>query len=434
MRKYVLCWAAYASLDAEGDFVECGAYRGFGVDVVLRYLGKDFIGDRRFFAYDRYDNPSGSPFDGEDLGEDQPDTLAAITDRFHGSSRVVVVKGLLPDAMDTTCPDRIAYAHIDIANALATSLVLDRVLARASPGAVVVLNDYGWLAGYRTVKAAVDEVAAAWGLPVVELPTGQGIIVKTAGGRVASLPPVSLLSAEESLTPALFVPDACSGAPDAVAMFKRLLKPFEVNRVGNSAIAVENMLIFCRHGGFRSDPRLAAAVAAAEPNLRETATLWALHILCWAARASRAVGGCLVVCGGTDFEAAVILHDAAQSDSGTSFHVYAGIGGSHGPEREKTRRAGARVIDGHPADDVDAPADVAFLYLATRDADVDLSCLEVFFDRLAIGGILVIAGFNMKSTYPEKHRLLEFIAGRGQMILELPTGQGLMIRTPRTAP
>jgi hypothetical protein len=45
------------------------------------------------------------------------------------------------------------------------------------PGAVLVLDDYGWL-GYRQQKLAEDPWFAQRGYRVLELPTGQGLIIK----------------------------------------------------------------------------------------------------------------------------------------------------------------------------------------------------------------------------------------------------------------
>jgi hypothetical protein len=45
------------------------------------------------------------------------------------------------------------------------------------PGAVVILDDYGWEAHYEQ-KLAFDRFAARKGVMVLTLPTGQGLIFK----------------------------------------------------------------------------------------------------------------------------------------------------------------------------------------------------------------------------------------------------------------
>jgi hypothetical protein len=45
------------------------------------------------------------------------------------------------------------------------------------PGAVLILDDYGWL-GYRAQKLAEDPWFEKRGYRVLELPTGQGLLIK----------------------------------------------------------------------------------------------------------------------------------------------------------------------------------------------------------------------------------------------------------------
>lgn len=51
------------------------------------------------------------------------------------------------------------------------------ILPRLSDGGIVVLDDYGWW-DYSDQKIAIDPIVAIHGLSVMELPTGQGVIIK----------------------------------------------------------------------------------------------------------------------------------------------------------------------------------------------------------------------------------------------------------------
>jgi O-methyltransferase len=80
-------------------------------------------------------------------------------------------------------PRRIAFLHVDMNNAQAELGALDALFERVSPGGMIVFDDYGW-SGYRDQKLAVDEFMRDRGHAVLELPTGQGLVVKrAAGGR-----------------------------------------------------------------------------------------------------------------------------------------------------------------------------------------------------------------------------------------------------------
>jgi len=52
-------------------------------------------------------------------------------------------------------------------------MLFDRVV----PGGAIVFDDYGWN-GYRPQKDAEDAFLAARGYSVLELPTGQGLLIK----------------------------------------------------------------------------------------------------------------------------------------------------------------------------------------------------------------------------------------------------------------
>ncbi len=76
----------------------------------------------------------------------------------------------------TDCGD-IAFAHVDINTAAATTRVLDYVWPRIVPGGAVVLDDYGYR-GYEDQRVAVDDWSrSALTLPLA-LPTGQALLFK----------------------------------------------------------------------------------------------------------------------------------------------------------------------------------------------------------------------------------------------------------------
>ena len=53
-RLHTLVWAAKNALTVEGDFVECGVFKGFCSEVILKYLDFQDI-PRRAFLYDTFE-------------------------------------------------------------------------------------------------------------------------------------------------------------------------------------------------------------------------------------------------------------------------------------------------------------------------------------------------------------------------------------------
>lgn len=183
-RLHTLTWAGRMALTVEGDFVECGVYRGFCSAVVCRYL--DFAGlSRRFYLYDTF---SGLPVETstEDerarwnpaYAEHDPDALyAEACNRFAAYDNVEIVRGVVPDSFEDASPEQIAFLHIDMNSAEAERLALESLFDRVVTGGVIVLDDFGWVINAdqtRAERAFFD----AHNLPILEIPTGQGLVIK----------------------------------------------------------------------------------------------------------------------------------------------------------------------------------------------------------------------------------------------------------------
>lgn len=173
-RTHVMCWGAFHGLKRPGDFVECGAYKGTTARIICDYLDLGRT-DKSFYLFDLFEheeemNHHAMPEHGEGLFDQ-------VKARFEDLPNVQVFQGPVPESFSQGIPDRIAFLHIDMNNAAAEVGALEVLFDRVSDGAIIVLDDYGWN-GYRDQKEAEDEFFAKQGYKVVELPTGQGMVVK----------------------------------------------------------------------------------------------------------------------------------------------------------------------------------------------------------------------------------------------------------------
>lgn len=181
-RAHVAVWAARHGLARAGDFVECGVHTGLLSIMICEMLG--FAGlDRRFYLYDTF---GGIPLDGLD-GEARVKAEAAnasvygdvwsVAQRnFAPYPNAVLVRGALPGTLGEE-PSRIAYLSVDLNHAGAEKAVIERLWPRLSPGAIVLIDDYGF-AGNGDQTAMWNAFAAAEGLAIATLPTGQGLLIK----------------------------------------------------------------------------------------------------------------------------------------------------------------------------------------------------------------------------------------------------------------
>jgi O-methyltransferase len=182
-RVYVACWAAEHALRIDGDFVECGVNTGILTRAVIDYVGLGERADRTLWLLDTF---NGIP-EQYVLPQEQAlmrgmntlytDCLAQVEATFAPFSNVRIVPGPVPDTLPAVTSERIAWLSIDMNNAVPELAALEWFWPRLVPGAVVVLDDYGFH-GHEIQKRGMDTLAARYGTSVLAMPTGQGLLFK----------------------------------------------------------------------------------------------------------------------------------------------------------------------------------------------------------------------------------------------------------------
>jgi O-methyltransferase len=187
-RLHTLVWAARCALASDGDFVECGVFKGDMAWVVATVLG-DAMQQRAFYLYDSFEGFSPEMSRPEDFPEQpgflafankfyrQPGLWESVVARFAGFPHVKIIRGFLPEALEIAMPERISFFHVDLNSPAAEIAVLNVLFERVAPGGMVVFDDYGWQQFHRQ-REAEDRFMAERGHVILELPTGQGLVVK----------------------------------------------------------------------------------------------------------------------------------------------------------------------------------------------------------------------------------------------------------------
>src|SRR5690606_4905939 len=93
-----------------------------------------------------------------------------------------LVRGRVPDTLSGPDIRSVAYLSIDMYIVEPERAALEHFWPLIADGGVVVLDDYGFR-GHEMQRASADEFAASAGVPILPLPTGQGVMVKPASGR-----------------------------------------------------------------------------------------------------------------------------------------------------------------------------------------------------------------------------------------------------------
>jgi O-methyltransferase len=187
-RLHTLVWAAKCGLNVEGDFVECGVFKGDMSWVISQTV--DFAAKQKpFYLYDTYDGFSDKYSSNADFPEApgfidyanqfyrDPTLYGYVCNRFKDRSDIKVIKGVVPDVLLEQSPEKIAFLHIDLNSPAAEIGALEILFQRMSSGAILIFDDYGWKAFHRQ-KEAEDKFMRELGYEILELPTGQGMVVK----------------------------------------------------------------------------------------------------------------------------------------------------------------------------------------------------------------------------------------------------------------
>lgn len=173
-RIVTLVWAARTALRVEGDFVECGCYKGNSARIVSEVVGFADL-PRRYYLYDLFQHDESMPH--HSMLEHSETLVDQVRERFSDMSNVTITQGRVPDSLAQAAPEKIAFMHLDLNNADAEIGALEILFDRISPGGILILDDYGWLA-YQDQMIAEVQWMLKRGYRILELPTGQGMVIK----------------------------------------------------------------------------------------------------------------------------------------------------------------------------------------------------------------------------------------------------------------
>jgi hypothetical protein len=181
-RAHVACWAAMHGKNLEGDYVECGVNRGGLSLTVMEYIGFGALKNRTFYLLDTFEGLSAQYISKEEqaLGRKPggyEQCYEAVKNTFRGYENVVIIKGTVPDTLPQVKSGKICYLSIDM-NCMEPEIAAAEFFwGKLVRGAAMVLDDYGWSA-HIVQKNAFDRFAECKGVPILSLPTGQGLILK----------------------------------------------------------------------------------------------------------------------------------------------------------------------------------------------------------------------------------------------------------------
>ena len=181
-RAHVACWAAARARHLDGDFVECGVNKGGLALTVAQYVDFQNL-PKKFYLLDTFCGIPEKYISSEEkeLGRSPgayEECYEQVKTVFQPFDNVVIVRGVVPETLNQIKSDRISYLSLDMNCAEPEIAAAEFLWDKLVSGAVMLLDDYGW-AGHLAQKRAFDQFARERDVPILSLPTGQGVIIKS---------------------------------------------------------------------------------------------------------------------------------------------------------------------------------------------------------------------------------------------------------------
>ena len=179
-RVRVVLWAAAWASKIRGDFVECGVYKGGLTEAILNYLNFPSLG-KNYHLFDTFNG-----FDTRLLHSHEEkvanhyqykNCYDDVKKRFGSLPFINIVRGSVPDTLQQAAISEVALLSIDLNCVEPEIAAADHFWPMLTAGGLIILDDYGFSL-HRAQKDAFDIWAAAHGVEILELPTGQGLIIK----------------------------------------------------------------------------------------------------------------------------------------------------------------------------------------------------------------------------------------------------------------
>lgn len=184
-------WAAQTASVLDGDYVECGVNAGVISSAIMEYLGWNSL-SKNFYLFDTFAgiDPRFVTEEEKRAGKLEYNKrilesggyatdVEQVKKNFLEWNNVTIIKGTVPESLSQVIIQKVAFLHLDMNCANPEYAALQHFWPLMAPGALVLLDDYGFF-GFESQKKAMDQFAEEAGIVILSLPTGQGLAIKPA--------------------------------------------------------------------------------------------------------------------------------------------------------------------------------------------------------------------------------------------------------------
>ena len=178
-RCYLLQKFAQHASQLKGDFIECGVFRGGTALLLARSLPKDA---RKLWLFDSFQGLSeasknkGDFYRQGDFQETSYEAVSALLSPY--SQKIELRRGWIPTSFGGLEHLKFAFAHVDVDLFEPALACCQFIYPRLVFGGVMIFDDYGYPA-CRGERNAVERYFADKSQPIIALPSGQALVIKT---------------------------------------------------------------------------------------------------------------------------------------------------------------------------------------------------------------------------------------------------------------
>lgn len=183
-RYYIVCWFANSVKHLDGDFVECGVYRGGYSLALAEYLEFSNL-KKTFWLLDTFNGLVKKHLTQAEIDSGlyehyegrYEECYEAVLNTFQPYPNYKIVRGPVPDTLPICVAEKICYLSIDMNITEPEIAAANYFWEKMVAGGVIILDDYGFTA-HINQKIAFDNWARNKDVKILSLPTGQAIIFK----------------------------------------------------------------------------------------------------------------------------------------------------------------------------------------------------------------------------------------------------------------
>jgi O-methyltransferase len=246
------------------------------------------------------------------------------------------------------------------------------------------------------------------------------------------------------LPPPSFIGQSFFGLKDYDVFIKARDELLNEIKFGYGVFASDNLITWERTLGFLHDQQFVDAMNRNTRSGPERGGVWRVVTLVWAARQAQRLEGDFVECAcyrGSSARTVIdmvglnnrqyFLYDLFDHDQTMPHHKMP----EHSSQlyhhvRSRFPEPNVIITQGRVPESltIAAPEKIAFMHLDLNNAEAEIGALEVLWDRIVPGGVLVLDDFGWLAYWRQRKAEVEWLGERDHFVLEMPTGQGLVIK------